>query len=180
MVATRQARAAASASAARAARLFESLDLGVLSVVASFVYPEELVELGVALGKDRGAELLGSTATVDAVLLKARWRVEVRKIFRSKSAKYAGGYCPAKSLIDDAARTASLGAMVKALHDWQLALNTSRWERAKAEARADEVAEAEQFGWDQSPGHRGAGLPEEHLWVKESTSLVTTKPRLLT
>ena len=49
MVATRQARAAASASAARAARLFESLDLGVLSVVASFGYPEELVELGVAL-----------------------------------------------------------------------------------------------------------------------------------
>ena len=59
--------------------------------------------------------------------------------------------------------------MVKALHDWQLALKTSHWERAKAEARADEVAEAEQFGWDQSPGHRGAGLPEEHLWVKEST-----------
>ena len=113
MVATRQARAAASASAARAARLFESLDLGVLSVVASFGYPEELV--------------------------------------------------------NDPTRTASLGATVKALHDWQLALNTSRWARAKAEARAAEVAEAEQFGWDQSPGHRGAGLPEEHLWVKEST-----------
>ena len=62
MVATRHARAAASASSARAARLFESLDLGVLSVVASFGYPEELVELGVALGKARGAELLGYVA----------------------------------------------------------------------------------------------------------------------
>ena len=53
MVATRQARAAAARSRAQAARLFESLDLGVLSVVASFGYPEELVELGVALGKAR-------------------------------------------------------------------------------------------------------------------------------
>ena len=46
----------------------DSLDLGVLSVVASFGYPEELVGLGLALGKDRGAELLGLTATVDAIL----------------------------------------------------------------------------------------------------------------
>ena len=43
----------------------DSLDLGVLSVVASFGYPEELVGFGVALGKDRGAELMSLTATVD-------------------------------------------------------------------------------------------------------------------
>jgi hypothetical protein len=46
MVATRQARSAARASAARAARLFESLDLGVLSVVASFGTTEALARLG--------------------------------------------------------------------------------------------------------------------------------------
>ena len=50
----------------------DSLDLGVLSVVASFGYPEELVGLGLALGKDRGAELLGLTATVDAILMQTR------------------------------------------------------------------------------------------------------------
>ncbi len=80
MVATRQARAAARDSVMRAARLFESLDLGVLSVVASFGTTAEFARLGVALGKDRGAELT-----------------------------------------------------VKALHNWQLALDVSRWDRAVAE-----------------------------------------------
>jgi len=58
--------------------------------------------------------------------------------------------------------------LISAFEKHQLALNTSRWARAKAEARAAEVAEAEQFGWDQSPGHRGAGCPEDELWIKES------------
>ena len=37
-----------------------------------------------------------------------------------------------ESRLQDPTRTASLGATVKALHNWQLALDVSRWDRAVA------------------------------------------------
>jgi len=50
----------------------DSLDLGVLSVVASFGRTAALARLAVALGKDRGAELMSSAATVDELVMRGR------------------------------------------------------------------------------------------------------------
>ena len=81
----------------------DSLDLGVLSVVASFGYPEELVGFGLALGKDRAAELMSLTATVDAILMQTRCCVEVRLHFRPKKRWGENGFprcggCPAEGM----------------------------------------------------------------------------------
>ena len=81
----------------------DSLDAHAISVVASFGYPAELVGLGLALGMERGAELMSSTATVDAVLMQTRCCVEVRLHFRPKKRWGENGFprcggCPAEGL----------------------------------------------------------------------------------
>ena len=63
----------------------DSLDLGVLSVVASFGRTAALARLAVAIGRDRGAELMSSAATVDALVMRRRHAVELRLRFRAKN-----------------------------------------------------------------------------------------------
>ena len=144
----------------------DSLDLGVLSVVASFGRTAALARLAVALGRDRGAELMSylfngpacTTFPFECALAQPHFMVENpgegdgigmwRRVSESPRKLLFDVQALLVSRLQSSARTASLGATVKALSGWQLALDVSRWSRAVAEdiaAKRDNMFEEDDY-----------------------------------